>query len=172
VVSSGHSEEFLGIDFNDKRLSDRLIRTADCLGKSCQASIPAAADGRAEMEAIHRFVDNPKVAPQKLTARHRGATLERIGQGEVALLVQDATELDVTRPSEQVQGAGPLPPLGLHRRRRHPHQHHHHGQLRQHDPRPPPRAPQPRPGPHPRRPPLPHQLHRLLPGPAELADEE
>ena len=108
MVSSGHSEEFLGIDFKDKRLSDRLIRIADCLGKSCHASIPAAADGRAEMEAIYRFVDNPKVAPQKLTARHRCATLERIGQCEVALLVQDTTELDVTRPSEQVQGAGPL----------------------------------------------------------------
>lgn len=108
MVSSGLAEEFIGVDLNDQRLSKRLIRIADRLGKYCQASIPAAADGRAEMEAIYRFVDNEKVSPQKLTSRHRQATLERIGQCVVALLVQDTTELDVTRPTQQVQGAGPL----------------------------------------------------------------
>jgi hypothetical protein len=108
VVSSGFAEEFVDIDFNDKRLSARAVRIADSLGKSCRASIPAAVDGRAEMEAVYRFVDNPKVSPQKLTSRHRCATLERIAQCEVVLLVQDTTELDVTRPTQQVSGAGPL----------------------------------------------------------------
>jgi hypothetical protein len=108
VVSSGFAEEFVGIDFNDKRLSDRVVRIAECLGRSCRASIPAAADGRAEMEAIYRFVDNPKVSPPKLTYQHRCATVERMRQCDVVLLVQDTTELDVTRPSQQVSGAGPL----------------------------------------------------------------
>jgi hypothetical protein len=108
VVSSGFAEEFVGIDFNDKRLSDRIIRIAESLGRSCNLSIPAAVNGRAEMEAVYRFVENPKVNPQKLTSRHREATLERIEQCEVVLLVQDTTELDVTRPSEQVDGSGPL----------------------------------------------------------------
>ncbi len=71
MVSSGFSEEFVGIDFNDKRLSKRVERIAEGLGRSCHASIPAAADGRAEMEAIYRFVDNPKVSPPKLTSQHR-----------------------------------------------------------------------------------------------------
>jgi len=108
VTSSGFAEEFVGIDFNDKRLSDRVVRIADSLGKSCHASIPAAANGRAEMEAIYRFVDNSNVSPVKLTSRHRSATLERICACDVVLLVQDTTELDVTRPSRQVRGAGPL----------------------------------------------------------------
>lgn len=108
MVSSGLAEEFVGVDLNDQRLNKRLIQIADRLGKYCQASIPAATDGRAEMEAVYRFVDNEKVSPQKLTSRHRLATLERIGQCDVALLVQDTTELDVTRPTQQVQGAGPL----------------------------------------------------------------
>lgn len=108
MSSSGFAEEFVGIDFNYKRLSDRVVRIAEALGQSCCRSIPAAVDGRAEMEAVYRFVENPKVTPGKLTSRHRAATLERIAQGEVVLLVQDTTELDVTRPSEQVSGSGPL----------------------------------------------------------------
>jgi len=108
VVSSGFAEEFVGIDFNDQRLTKRVERIAESLGKSCHASIPAAADGRAEMEAIYRFVDNPKVSPAKITSQHRCATIERMSQCDVVLLVQDTTELDVTRPSQQVSGAGPL----------------------------------------------------------------
>lgn len=108
MVSSGFAEEFVGIDLNDKRLNERLLGIADALGKACHASIPAAADGRAEMEAIYRFFDNSKVNPEILTSAHRRATLERIAQCDVALLVQDTTELDVTRPSQQVKGAGPL----------------------------------------------------------------
>lgn len=108
MVSSGFSEEFVGVDFNDKRLNARLLRTAETLGEHCFCSIPAAADGRAEMEAIYRLIDNEKVSPQKLKAPHRRATLERIHPCDVALLVHDTTELDVTRPSQQVNGAGPL----------------------------------------------------------------
>ena len=108
MVSSGFAEEFAGIDFGDKRLSKRVVRIAERLGRFCHASIPAAADGRAEMEAIYRFVGNAKVSPPKLTSQHRRATLERTQQCDVVLLVQDTTELEVTRPSEQVNGAGPL----------------------------------------------------------------
>jgi hypothetical protein len=108
VVSSGFGEEFAGIDFGDKRLTNRVVRIAERLGKHCNLSIPAATTGRAEMEAAYRFMDNPKVQPEKLIAPHRQATLERIRQCEVALLVQDTTELDVTRPSQQVKEAGPL----------------------------------------------------------------
>jgi hypothetical protein len=108
VVSSGFGDEFVGIDFGDARLSHRIVRIADRLGKCCQSSIPAATDGRAEMEAVYRFMGNPKVSAEKLMGPHRQATLERIGQCDVVLLVQDTTELDVTRPSQQVRGAGPL----------------------------------------------------------------
>ena len=108
VVSSRFGEEFVGIDFGDQRLSQRVVRIADCLGKFCRSSIPAATGPRAEMEAVYRFMDNPKVSPQKLLGPHRQATLERITQCDVAILVQDTTELDVTRPSQQVAGAGPL----------------------------------------------------------------
>jgi hypothetical protein len=96
------------VQLNDERLNKRASRIAESLGRNCSRSIPAATDGRAEMEAVYRFFGNPKVTPAALMAPHRAATLERMDQCEVVLLVQDTTEVDVTRPSQQVQGAGPL----------------------------------------------------------------
>lgn len=108
MVPGAFGVEFVGADLKDKRLNDRLVRSAESLGKSCAASIPAATSDRAEMEAVYRFFDNPKVTLEALMAPHRQSTLERIGQCETAILVQDTTEVDVTRPTQQVQGAGPL----------------------------------------------------------------
>jgi hypothetical protein len=108
MVATGFGEEFAGIHFNDQRLTKRAVSIGDQLGKHCCSSIPAATDGRAEMEAVYRFMNNPKVTPEKLTEPHRRATLERMQQCDVVLLVQDTTELDLTRPSQQVIGAGPL----------------------------------------------------------------
>lgn len=114
MVSSAFGEEFVGVDLGDERLNRRAVSLADNLGKRCHSSIPAATDGRAEMEAVYRFINNSKVSPEKLTLPHRQATQERIAQCEVALLIQDTTELDLTRPSQQVAGTGPL----THKRRR------------------------------------------------------
>src|SRR5690606_29293589 len=49
-----------------------------------------------------------KVNPDAIYDPHRAATLERTRQIPVALLDQDTTELDLTRPRQQVNGAGPL----------------------------------------------------------------
>ena len=71
-------------------------------------SIPAATDRRAEMEAAYRFFDNDKVSPEKILEPHFEATQERISQTDFTLLVQDTTEFDLTRPKQQVRGAGPM----------------------------------------------------------------
>ncbi len=60
------------------------------------------------MEAAYRLFDNDKVSPEKILQPHIEATRERISQVKVALLVQDTTDLDLTRPRQQVEGAGPL----------------------------------------------------------------
>ena len=60
------------------------------------------------MELAYRFFDNQQVTPQKILQPHINATLERISQCKRVVLVQDTTELDLTRPSQQVQGAGPM----------------------------------------------------------------
>jgi hypothetical protein len=48
------------------------------------------------------------VTPDKIIDPHVRATYSRVNECDVALLVQDTTELDLTRPKQQVQGAGPM----------------------------------------------------------------
>lgn len=107
-MSEACSELLCHAQFGDRRLTKRLVTIAERLSSKPNMSIPAAMNGRAEMEAAYRFFDNPKVTPEAITAPHFAATLERIRHTNVALLVQDTTEIDVTRPEQQVEGAGPM----------------------------------------------------------------
>lgn len=101
-------DEVRTADLGDQRLNARLGRILEELGANPNLSIPAATNKRAEMEAAYRFFDNDNVTPDKILKPHIDATLERISQCEVVLLVQDTTELDLTRPEQQVEGAGPM----------------------------------------------------------------
>lgn len=101
-------DEVRGADLGDERLNQRLVTVIEELGAQPNLSIPAATDGRAEMEGAYRFFDNDKVSPEKIREPHVAATIERIAQCEIALLVQDTTELDLSRPSRRVRGAGPM----------------------------------------------------------------
>ena len=107
-MSVSLKDEVRGAVFGDERLTKRLGKVIEELGAKPTMSVPAATRGRAEMEAAYRFFDNDKVSPEKILQPHIEATRERILQAEVALLVQDTTDLDLTRPKQQVKGAGPL----------------------------------------------------------------
>jgi hypothetical protein len=48
------------------------------------------------------------VSPEAILQPHFASTMERIRQASTVVLVQDTTELDVTRPYQQVVGAGPM----------------------------------------------------------------
>lgn len=100
--------EMAKADLKDKRLNKRLVRILTRFGERPTASIAAACGGHAEMTAAYHFFDNPKVTWQKVLEPHLAATRERIKQHPVVLLVQDTTEIEVTRPQQQVVGAGPL----------------------------------------------------------------
>lgn len=101
-------DEFVGCDFGDARLSKRVLKMADAFENNPGRSIPSAFITRADWEACYRFFDNDGVTPQALLAPHVVATQERVKQFDVVLLVQDTTELDLTRPERQVRGAGPM----------------------------------------------------------------
>lgn len=107
-MSVSLEDEVQGAALGDQRLTKRLGKVIEQLGAKPNMSIPAATHGRAEMEAAYRFFDNEKVSPEKILQPHIEATRERISQTEVALLVQDTTDLDLTRPQQQVRGAGPM----------------------------------------------------------------
>ena len=101
-------KEVKDADLGDKRLNERMVQILDQLGSHPTASIPAACGGCAEMVAAYRFFDNEKVSFEKVLQPHIEATYTRMAQQSVVILAQDTTEIDLTRPNEQVVGAGPL----------------------------------------------------------------
>lgn len=101
-------DEMRSADLKDKRLNERLETLLSALGERPTASIPAACGGFNETIAAYRFFDNPKVTAEAILAPHAERTLMRMAEQEVVLLVQDTTDLDFTRPQQQMQGAGSL----------------------------------------------------------------
>jgi len=101
-------EELESSDIGDERLDQRFQLLLDTLSQRPSVSIPAACNGWAETQAAYRFFGSDRVDEESVLYPHRQATLGRIEQHEIVLLVQDTTEIDVTRPEQQMEGAGPL----------------------------------------------------------------
>lgn len=99
--------ETTGVDLGDARLHQRMGRLLECFGDKPSVSIPAACGGWNETLAAYRFFDNAAVTAEKVLAPHRNATLTRIKEQPVVLLVQDTTELDYTG-KPHTQGLGTL----------------------------------------------------------------
>src|SRR4026208_463921 len=97
-------EEMASVDFGDERLDARVVTVLSALGCRPNVSIPAACGGRAEMQAAYRFFDNDKVTFEKTLEPHVERSRQRVAQQKTALLVQDTSEIDVTRPEQEVKG--------------------------------------------------------------------
>lgn len=108
MLTSWAVDEMKTADLNDKRLNNRLRAILSDLGAHPTASIPAASGGYAETAAAYRFFDNEKVSFDNVLQPHIDATRIRIAAQPVAILVPDTTEVDLTRPGRQVEGAGLL----------------------------------------------------------------
>ena len=108
MIAPWARDEVAGARFGDKRLDERFAILLSDLGDRPILSIPAACGGRAEMEAAYRFFDNDKVTFEKVIEPHVSQTKERMAEQKVVLLVQDTTEVDLTRPDQEVEGAGEL----------------------------------------------------------------
>ena len=102
------TEELATANLNDKRLNDRFGEILEAFSNRPNASIPEALGGRAELEAAYRFIGNNKVTPQKILSPHIHSTIKRCKEQKVVIVAQDTSELDFTRPKQQVQNAGPL----------------------------------------------------------------
>lgn len=98
--------EVADVSLGDERLDERCRRLLERFAADPQASINAACQGWAETQAAYRFFDNDKVTGEKIHEPHREATLGRIAQHAVVLIIQDTTELDFT--PHPPAGAGPL----------------------------------------------------------------
>jgi hypothetical protein len=101
-------EEMRAAKLEDKRLNDRLTKLLSALGERPTVSIPAACGGYAETTAAYRFFDNERTTPGRILESHYECTQQRMAAHSTVLLVQDTSELDVTRPRQQIVGAGPV----------------------------------------------------------------
>jgi hypothetical protein len=108
MIAPWAKEELENADLGDQRLDARLELLLSALGNRPNLSIPAACGGRAEMEAAYRFFDNEKVTFDKVLQPHIARTGQRLAEQKVVLLVQDTSEMDLTRPEQEVAGVGEL----------------------------------------------------------------
>src|SRR5207253_8949194 len=108
MIAPWVKEELGTADFGDERLCTRGATLLSTLANRPNLSIPAACGGRAEMEAAYRFFDNDKVTFDRVLRPHMDRTLERVAEQAVVLLVQDTSEIDLTRPEQEVTGVGDL----------------------------------------------------------------
>jgi hypothetical protein len=102
------AEEMADAYFGDRRLNRRLNLILSDLAQHPTASIPAACNGYAETAAAYRFFDNDKVDFGGVLQPHVHSTRSRIAAQPIVLMVPDTTEVDLTRPEQQVRGSGPL----------------------------------------------------------------
>jgi hypothetical protein len=108
MIAPWAEEEMVTVDLGDERLDARVVVLLSSLGDRPKLSIPAACLGRSEIEAAYRFFDNDKVTFEKVLEPHVARTHERMAEQEVVLLVQDTSEIDLTRPETEVKGVGEL----------------------------------------------------------------
>ena len=102
------TEELQTLDLGDARRDARLRSLLADLAPQPTVSLPAAVGGgRAETEAVYRFFENDHFDFTDILTPHCDATLERIRAQKVVVVAQETSEIDLTRPKPQVQGAGP-----------------------------------------------------------------
>jgi len=96
-MCEGIVNELEGIDLGDERLNKRSKKIIEALAANPEASINASCEGWSDTLAAYRFFDNDTVTPEEILRPHREATLCRMREQPVVLVVQDTTELDYTQ---------------------------------------------------------------------------
>src|SRR5206468_1952001 len=100
-------EEMATVDLGDERLDERAVMLLSALGNRPDLSIPAACRGRAEIKAPTASSTTTKRLSPRCSNRTSSARA-RMAEQETVLLVQDTSKVDLTRPEQEVAGAGDL----------------------------------------------------------------
>ena len=90
------ANELGGAPLGDKRLSARLVRSAQLLA-SCPGHVFTGAPDRAAVKGYYRLIDHPdesQVTPEHIVAPHRARTIERMRAHDTVLCIQDGTDLN------------------------------------------------------------------------------
>jgi len=100
-------DEMQGLDLKDERLNRRALMVLEAVANVGE-STPDVMRSKAALDGTYRLMDNKNVTPERLLEPHLRQSIARTSQHTRVLLVQDTTEVDLTNPSRQVEGAGPL----------------------------------------------------------------
>lgn len=106
-MSNWTEEELALTRMDDKRLNTRFEKLVDTLSHSPERSIPLSCSGWGDTVAAYRFLDNDAVTLEKILSGHKAATLDRIKQEDVVLVLQDTTFLSL-QSKEPVRDYGTL----------------------------------------------------------------
>ncbi|CZH68699.1 Transposase for transposon Tn5 [Legionella pneumophila] len=87
-------EETKLADFGDKRLNKRYGDILNSFSASPTKSIPSSFKSWKETLAAYRFFNHENVSPEEILASHRRATVDRIKNEKIVLILQDTTEID------------------------------------------------------------------------------
>ena len=83
--------EFSTIDFGDKRLNSRLVKTSERLLNLPEATLNQACHGWSETKAAYRFFDNDRVTSKEMISSHQSEAFKRINDENMVLSIQDTT---------------------------------------------------------------------------------
>ena len=86
-------EEMAGGDLGDERLNARRDRLIDVLAESPATGFPEACASDGEVEALYRFLRNPRVSLDAVLEPHLVATQQRCRALDEVLVIHDTTEL-------------------------------------------------------------------------------
>ena len=85
-------EEMAGGDLGDDRLNARRDRLIDVLEQSPDTGFPAACASDGDVEALYRFLRNPRVSLRAVLEPHLAATQARCRALDEVLVIHDTTE--------------------------------------------------------------------------------
>jgi hypothetical protein len=99
------SEELGAANLGDARRTQRLIRIVEDLAAKPNASVPQASRDKAAMQGMYDFWSNRRVDADAIIGAHAQKTIERMGEHQTVLAIQDTTELDYSA-HRSTQGLG------------------------------------------------------------------
>ena len=107
MVATWIATETETLDLGDVRRVRRAQTILEGLSQMSKSQ-PDAAMSTAALKATYRFADNPNITPEAILEAHNQASIQRTTEYDRVILAQDTTEIDLTNPNCQVEGAGPL----------------------------------------------------------------
>ena len=94
-IGTPPSQDFQSVDFGDKRLNDRLLKSIDILAKNAQESILGADKKRSSAKRFYRLLSNEKFNIEQMAEAVNQSIITRMEGLETVLLIEDTTDINL-----------------------------------------------------------------------------